>query len=102
MLSVPLQAAEKVIQIWLIDNTGAGETVGKVKASSSPHGTVFTPDLRGLSPGLHGFHVHETPSCGPGTKGGKKVAGMDAGGHYDSSRAGRHEGPYGNGHLGDC
>ena len=29
------------------------------------------------------------------------MAGQNAGGHYDPGNTGRHEGPYGNGHLGD-
>jgi Cu-Zn family superoxide dismutase len=34
-------------------------------------------------------------------KDGKPVAGLAAGGHYDPAGTGKHEGPYGNGHLGD-
>ena len=57
------------------------------------NGARFTPNLSGLTPGEHGFHVHVNPSCG--------MAGQDAGGHYDPQNTGRHEGPNGNGHLGD-
>jgi Cu-Zn family superoxide dismutase len=64
-------------------------------------GIVLIPNLSGLPPGLHGFHVHENPSCAPAEKEGKMVAGLAAGGHYDPAGTGRHEGPYGNGHLGD-
>ena len=49
----------------------------------------------------HGFHVHENPDCSAAVKGGKTVPGLAAGGHYDPAGTGRHEGPYGNGHLGD-
>jgi Cu-Zn family superoxide dismutase len=34
-------------------------------------------------------------------KDGKRVPGLAAGGHYDPAGTGRHEGPYGDGHLGD-
>lgn len=98
---VSVQAEELVVPIHLIDNAGISSAIGTVKASSSPYGTVLTPDLKDLSPGLHGFHVHQNPGCGPGVKGGKKIPGLAAGGHYDPAGAGRHAGPYGNGHLGD-
>ncbi|MBW2059527.1 MAG: superoxide dismutase family protein [Deltaproteobacteria bacterium] len=94
-------AEELVVQINLIDSTGVGRPIGTITISSSPYGTMFTPDLSGLSPGLHGFHVHENPACGPGEKQGRMIAGSAAGGHYDPARTGRHEGPYGGGHLGD-
>jgi len=96
-----VQAQELVIPMQVIDSAGVGSSIGTVKATASPYGTVFTPGLKNLTPGLHGFHVHQNPDCSPGEKGGKKVPGLAAGGHYDPSGAGRHEGPYGNGHLGD-
>ena len=98
---VSAQAAELVVPMHLTDSAGIGRAIGTVKASSSPYGTVLTPDLKDLTPGLHGFHVHQNPDCGPGEKGGKTVPGLAAGGHYDPAGAGRHAGPYGNGHLGD-
>jgi Cu-Zn family superoxide dismutase len=98
---VSVNAEEFAVPMHLIDSAGIGSAIGTVKASSSPYGTVLTPDLTDLTPGLHGFHVHQNPDCGPGVKGGKKVPGLAAGGHYDPAGAGRHAGPYGNGHLGD-
>ena len=98
---VAVQAEELVVPINLIDSGCTSIPIGTVKVSSRPYGTVLTPDLKYLSPGLHGFHVHQNPDCGPGVKGGKKVPGLAAGGHYDPAGAGKHEGPYGNGHLGD-
>ena len=94
-------AEEVVVQMYLTGSTGVGESVGTIKASDSPYGTVFTPNLSGLSPGLHGFHVHQNPSCDPQDKDGKMVPGLAAGGHFDPAGTGKHEGPYGNGHLGD-
>ena len=95
------QAEELVVPMHLTDSAGIDRAIGTVKATSSPYGTVLTPDLKDLTPGLHGFHVHQNPDCGPGEKGGKTVPGLAAGGHYDPAGAGRHAGPYGNGHLGD-
>lgn len=98
---VPALAEELVIPMHRIDTAGVGSAIGTVKAAASPYGTVLIPDLRGLTPGLHGFHVHQNPDCGPGEEGGKKVPGLAAGGHYDPAGTGRHAGPYENGHLGD-
>jgi Cu-Zn family superoxide dismutase len=97
----PVQAEELVVTMHLIDSTGIGKSIGTVTATSNPSGTVLAPNLKGLTPGLHGFHVHQNPDCGPGVKDGKKVPGLAAGGHFDPAGTGRHEGPYGNGHLGD-
>ena len=80
---------------------GVGPVVGTIQISETPYGIVFTPDLKGLAPGIHGFHLHENPDCGPGEKDGKKVPGLAAGGHFDPGGTGKHLGPYGNGHLGD-
>jgi Cu-Zn family superoxide dismutase len=99
--SVPAQAEELVVQMHLIDSAGVGKAIGTVKSSSSPYGTILTPNLSGLTPGLHGFHVHQNPNCGPAEKQGNRVPGLAAGGHYDPAVAGIHIGPYRNGHLGD-
>jgi Cu-Zn family superoxide dismutase len=95
------RAEEVVVTMHAVDGSGIGAEIGTVTASTSAYGTVLTPNLHSLTPGLHGFHVHQNPSCGPGEKGGKMVGGLAAGGHYDPASAGHHAGPYGDGHLGD-
>jgi len=80
---------------------GIGQPVGTIHISKTPHGMLFTPDLTGLTPGIHGFHVHENPSCEAGEKDGKPVPALAAGGHYDPGNTGKHLGPYADGHLGD-
>ena len=94
-------AGDVVVTMHTTTGSGTGEAIGTITITSTPYGTLFTPALKGLSPGLHGFHVHEKPACGPAEKDGKMVPGLAAGGHYDPAGTGRHEGPYGNGHLGD-
>jgi Cu-Zn family superoxide dismutase len=94
-------ADEVAVQMHLTGSAAVGKNIGTIRASDSPYGTLFTPDLNGLSPGLHGFHVHQNPSCDPQEKEGRMVPGLAAGGHYDPAGTGKHEGPYGNGHLGD-
>ena len=55
--------ADVTVQMNLVDEKGIGATVGQVIISESPYGLVFTPALSGLPPELHGFHLHENPSC---------------------------------------
>ena len=89
------------VNMSLATASGTGQTIGTIAVKDTPHGALFSPALKGLTPGLHGFHVHENGDCGPKTKDGKVVPGLAAGGHYDPGGTGRHEGPYGEGHLGD-
>jgi len=90
-----------VIPMSLVDATGAPKPIGTITASNSGYGLMLRPALKGLPPGLHGFHVHENPSCEAAPKDGVVTAGQAAGGHFDPAKTGRHDGPYGAGHLGD-
>jgi Cu-Zn family superoxide dismutase len=102
LLIAPLARGEEVVvQMNLLTKDGVGKKIGTVTLSDSQYGLLLTPNLEGLKPGLHGFHVHQNPDCGPGKEDGKAVPGLAAGGHYDPENTGRHEGPYGKGHLGD-
>lgn len=95
-------AAEKLdIPVHKVTASGVGEEIGTVRAENSPYGVIFTPEIEGLSQGLHGFHIHQHADCGPGKKEGETKAGIAAGGHFDPKAAGHHAGPYGDGHLGD-
>jgi Cu-Zn family superoxide dismutase len=85
----------------LVTPNGTGKTIGSVTVEETKNGLVFTPALTDLPPGTHGFHVHETGSCGANEKEGKKVAAGAAGGHYDPNGSKQHLGPNGSGHLGD-
>lgn len=93
--------ADITVPMNIADEKGTGKPVGQVVISETPHGVVFSPSLTGLPPGLHGFHVHENPSCDPQEKDGKMVAALAAGGHYDPAASKRHGLPWGDGHLGD-
>jgi Cu-Zn family superoxide dismutase len=85
----------------LADEKGAWGAIGQIVISETPYGLVFTPALTGLPQGLHGFHVHENPSCAPQEKDGKMVPALAAGGHYDPTGSKKHGLPWGDGHLGD-
>ena len=58
----------------LVSADGTGKMIGSVTITESSGGLVFTPNLTSLPPGAHGFHVHETGSCGTNEKDGKRVA----------------------------
>ena len=94
-------AAEITVRVHAVDQAGVGAEVGQVRFADGPYGLSIEPDLAGLAPGLHGTHVHQNPACGPTQKDGGAVAGGGTGGHFDPAAAGRHAGPYGEGHLGD-
>ena len=93
--------ADITVTMNILDEKGTGKSVGEVVVSETPYGVVFSPALAGLPPGLHGFHVHENPSCEPKEKDGKMEAALAAGGHYDPAASKRHGLPWGDGHLGD-
>lgn len=70
-----------------------GASLGQVAFEDSKYGLLIKPQLSGLPVGLHGFHIHQHSDCGDG--------GMSAGGHFDPGTTNSHQGPYGEGHLGD-
>ncbi|WP_404365970.1 superoxide dismutase family protein [Marinobacter sp.] len=88
------------ITMRAVTEKGPADSMGTIKVEASPHGVLFRPDLAGLKPGVHGFHLHENPDCGPLKKDGKTVPGGAAGGHYNP-KGGSHNGPYEKGHMGD-
>ena len=89
------------ITINAVSGAGVGDPIGTVTVMDTRFGALLKPRLSGLTPGMHGFHVHQNPSCDAAEKDGTKVAGLAAGGHYDPASTGVHAGPYGEGHLGD-
>jgi Cu-Zn family superoxide dismutase len=86
--------AELSIPVYSTIKSGTGNPVGTITVSESNYGLLFTPNLHDLTPGIHGFHIHQNPSC--------DNDGMAAGGHLDPSNTNQHLGPYNDrGHLGD-
>jgi Cu-Zn family superoxide dismutase len=90
-------ADSRTVTVHKLTDEGVGQAVGTIRITGYRDGTLLEPDISGLKPGLHGFHVHAKAQCAP--KDGK--AGGAAGGHFDPGNRGSHEGPYGTGHLGD-
>lgn len=82
------------IPIKLFAANGQEKNIGTIVATNARCGLLLTPNLSDLPPGVHGFHIHDKPSCAD--------AGMAAGGHYDPHQTGQHKGPYqSHGHKGD-
>jgi Cu-Zn family superoxide dismutase len=94
-------AAEKAVEMNLVNDHGIGEAIGTITVTDSQFGLILTPRLSNLPQGIHGFHVHQNPDCSHAMPGGTPMAALAAGGHYDPAKTDRHAGPYGNGHLGD-
>ncbi|WP_148864070.1 superoxide dismutase family protein [Marinobacter fonticola] len=83
------------------------KVMGTVRVTEVSDGLLFEPSLKGLEPGLHGFHVHENPSCDEERSVDdydahpEPVAAGAAGDHLDPGFKGNHGGPFDEGHLGD-
>ncbi|MGO1749425.1 MAG: superoxide dismutase [Cu-Zn] SodC [Marinobacter sp.] len=88
------------IEMFALDAKTGGHSIGSVYAQEHDDGVLFTPKLKGLEPGIHGFHVHEKASCESSEKDGKMVLAGAAGGHFNPD-SGDHNGPYKDGHAGD-
>ncbi|PQA74379.1 superoxide dismutase family protein [Brucella oryzae] len=101
LMAAPAFANGLDVKMYKALPTGQGQELGTIQISKTDGGLKFTPHLKGLPTGDHGFHVHENASCAPGQQDGKPVPALAAGGHYDPGHTGHHMGPYGNGHLGD-
>lgn len=92
-----MQPNKVVIKMELLDKNG-NKNIGNVVAVETPYGVALYPNLKGLTPGVHGFHVHQNPDCGMADNG----MGMKAGGHWDPEKKGKHSFPWdNNGHKGD-
>jgi len=103
LLATTAQANEPLnVEIHKVSADGVEESIGTVAVEHTEHGVLLTPSLTGLEPGVYGFHVHQNSSCEPAENdSGEMTAALSAGGHYDPEEAGAHQGPYGDGHLGD-
>jgi superoxide dismutase, Cu-Zn family len=97
----PVLASDLTVPMNLVSEQGVGNNIGTVTIAEKPEGLVFTPKLSDLTPGAHGFHVHQNPDCAASMKDNKMVPGLAAGGHFDPAGTGKHEGHAGKGHLGD-
>ena len=96
----PALPAGTTVQIEPLGGSGVS---GTVTLSPAPGGLEVRYELAGLTPGPHGFHVHENGSCADGDDG---TPGGAAGGHFapggsphgapDAADGQRHAGDFGN------
>lgn len=91
LLSVACFASQVTAEIYTADSHH--QLLGHVDFKDTPSGLLITPNLKALPAGLHGFHLHQHANCNDHA--------MAAGGHFDPQNTNTHQGPYGNGHLGD-
>ncbi|SIO38686.1 superoxide dismutase, Cu-Zn family [Singulisphaera sp. GP187] len=71
-----------------------GDVHGKISFTQTPKGILVEGTIEGLTPGLHGFHVHEFGDCGSDDA-------MSAGGHFNPTNM-PHAGPHADKrHVGD-
>ncbi|WP_293745262.1 superoxide dismutase [Cu-Zn] SodC [uncultured Acinetobacter sp.] len=91
---------KQLIQVYQVDAKGIGASIGTVTFKQTAKGLLITPALWKLSPGEHGFHIHENGSCEAALKDGKMGAALAAGGHFNPDHTANHGTPE-NGHLGD-
>ncbi len=81
------------LTVTVLQTTGLKTAIGTIRFKDSAKGLEITPNLHGLSPGAHGFHIHQKANCGD--------KGLAALGHFDPEKTDEHLGPYQDGHLGD-
>lgn len=62
----------------------SGNSLGSVRFTRTSDGVNVRAQLLGLTPGFHGFHVHEIGICDPET------GFTSAGGHFDPEETGLH------------
>jgi Cu-Zn family superoxide dismutase len=100
--AAPASAAKSAkVTMNAISTEGVGKSVGTITIKETKEGITLEPKLTGLTPGEHGFHIHEKPSCDVADKEGKPAAGQAAGPHFDPDTTKAHKGPGGGGHKGD-
>lgn len=63
-LTTTLSAADKKT-VTVAMTTTEGKSAGTVTLEATPNGVLIVADLKNLSPGKHGFHIHETGACKP-------------------------------------
>lgn len=93
-LGATIVFADIMVPMYRVAENGQNQAIGTVTISQNKYGLLFTPHLAGLTPGMHGFHLHQNASC--------EHKAEAAGGHLDPHNTSKHLGPYSdNGHLGD-
>ncbi len=93
---VATKDASQMMQIEIVHLTEGGEAVGEkageITITPTENGTSFYVKASGITPGEHGFHIHEFPA----------LIMSESGPHWDPAGTKMHKGPLNtNGHRGD-
>jgi Cu-Zn family superoxide dismutase len=99
--ALPALAADLTVTMHKATQDGTADALGTIIIAGTDGGVTFELHLHGLPPGPHGFHVHENANCSPTLLNTVRIPAGAAGGHFDPDQTGKHEGPAGQGHLGD-
>lgn len=100
-IALPARAADLTVSMHKVTPDGTAADLGTIVVVNSEAGITLKLNLHGLPPGPHGFHVHENGNCSPILMNGTRIPGGAAGSHLDPDHTYKHEGPTGEGHLGD-
>jgi Cu-Zn family superoxide dismutase len=101
-IALPALAADLTVTMRKATQDGTSDALGTVTITAdATTGASFKLNLHGLPPGPHGFQVHENANCGPTMMFGVRIPAGAAGDHFDPDNTGVHQGPMGEGHLGD-
>ncbi|RYF69075.1 MAG: superoxide dismutase, partial [Comamonadaceae bacterium] len=75
--------------------TADGRVAGQARLADTPQGLQVSITVEGMTPGLHGFHVHAHGACEPGPDGasGRIVPFGAAGPHFDPGVSRNHGAP---------
>lgn len=95
----PKNIPQKTVTMYAVSSAGIQDSIGQIILSDSPQGLHIRTDLKALSHGFHGFHIHQYGNCAPAEKDGKMVAALSAGGHFNPTHV--NHGTPNDGHLGD-
>jgi Cu-Zn family superoxide dismutase len=101
LIALPALAEDLTVTMKKATQSGTSETLGTITISETSAGATFKAELHGLPPGPHGFIVHENADCGPTFINGVRIPAGAAGAPLDPDNVDKHEGPAGNGYLGD-
>jgi Cu-Zn family superoxide dismutase len=93
----PVKVNQNIKAICVLYATQGNSVSGTVTFTRVPEGVKVVADLSGLTPGKHGFHIHEFGDC-------SSADGTSAGGHFNPAGSthgapmdmNRHEGDMGN------
>lgn len=102
VISQPSLAADGAKSATAQMKSADGTSIGTVKLTETPSGVLLRGELKPVSPGRHGFHIHETGKCDAGT-GFKSAGGHLSGGvpHGFMTDGGPHPGDMPNVHVAD-